>query len=509
MAVTVFIILKEGFVRKNLFAMLAFSLSVGAHAIETPSGADATALRLSPSGVGHVLMVPYYSTQNGNATLLSLLNTDEVNGKVVKLRFRGALNGDNVYDLQIFLAPGDMWTANVSRNAQGVSFLTTEDNSCTKPGGQMVNGTPFQTERLNPSDSEAERANGTREGYVEIITLADVPASTTGMYPLMALKDGKAICADAGGNTSWSALSKDLANEAAYAAHGLKPPTTGMSANWTIMNVPKALSWSGAATALEAHKDGVPAKGNLVYFPQTNEATLESHRFSADPLYAGETPAILPAFFDLPDLSTPYIVGADTAAAQADVVGDTLAARKLLNEFWTEPSILAETDWQLTMPTRRFALGVNYQTQRAPNLVRNSEVQKHFSTARVSLIGNTLCILSPSHVPRSRNSEKPVDPDGVVMGGVVWPRWLNCGVVSIQSINNPESVSRVLSADVALTYVDALFTNGWMRVDLAESDNSSGIPVIGNAFVQAMNPAIAPGTAGNFGVTWSHRFIQD
>ncbi|QNP47695.1 hypothetical protein [Diaphorobacter aerolatus] len=448
-----------------------------------------------------MLVVPYFTTQNGNATLLSLINTDRVRGKIVKARFRGALNGDNIYDFQIFLAPADMWTANLSQNADGLSFLTTEDKSCTKPRKQVINGTPFQTARLNPHVSDAERANGTREGYLEIITLADVPASESGVFPLMAVKKGEAPCADTATNGSWSALNVDLANVAAYAALGLQPPTTGITANWTVMNVPKALSWSGAATALEVHRDGVPAKGHVVYFPQVGGSRAGLQQLSADTVFANGIPAGIPAFFDLPDLSTPYFAGADTAAVQANAVGDALAVKKVVNEFWSDPAILAATDWQLTMPTRRFALGVDYGAEGGPALVRNGDVQKHFATAQVSLSNGALCLLSPEHRSGDRESNKT---------GMTADSWLHCGAASVESFNHAGArASVVLSASVAFDDIDTGYGNGWMRVNLAEPGNAVGIPVIGHAFVQAFNPAVAPGTAGNFGVTWPHRLFKD
>ena len=110
--------------KKNVLALSIATAVVGfagsAHAIGTIGGAaTATQLTFGDTGIGHMLLVPYFSTQNGNATLLSLVNTDTVNGKAVKVRFRGAKNSDDIFDFQVFLSPGDVWTANVSQNADG------------------------------------------------------------------------------------------------------------------------------------------------------------------------------------------------------------------------------------------------------------------------------------------------------------------------------------------------------------------------------------------------------
>ena len=58
--------------------------------------AIADELAVVPEGVGHILVVPYFTTQEGNVSLLNIVNTDTVNGKAVKLRYRGAANSDDI-----------------------------------------------------------------------------------------------------------------------------------------------------------------------------------------------------------------------------------------------------------------------------------------------------------------------------------------------------------------------------------------------------------------------------
>ena len=135
---------------------------------------NATALGISPAGIGHILMVPYFTAQNGNATLLSVVNTDAKNGKAVKVRFRGAANSDDLLDFQVFLSPGDVWTANVAKGADGRSVLTTADNSCTQPAIPAA-GAAFGTGRLPATFTAEQKAAQTLEGYVEIFNMADVP----------------------------------------------------------------------------------------------------------------------------------------------------------------------------------------------------------------------------------------------------------------------------------------------------------------------------------------------
>lgn len=145
------------------------------------------------TGVGHIWPCLTSRHQGTNTTLLNIVNTDTVNGKAVKLRFRGAANSDDIFDISIYLSPGDMWSANVSANGD-LSALTTSDTSCTLPSIADIKATNglFKTGRVNPTNNNAE----TREGYIEILNTADIPenTATTSLYTAIKHVAGKAPC---------------------------------------------------------------------------------------------------------------------------------------------------------------------------------------------------------------------------------------------------------------------------------------------------------------------------
>jgi hypothetical protein len=124
--------------------------------------------------IGTTNVVPYYSVQNGNTVALTITNNDQLNGKAVKVRFRGAAWSDDVLDFQVFLSPADVWTAAIVKNpttgeAQISTHGATGDKTCTLP--LDIVDQPFIADvRLAKSD-----IGGTLEGYVEIITTADIP----------------------------------------------------------------------------------------------------------------------------------------------------------------------------------------------------------------------------------------------------------------------------------------------------------------------------------------------
>src|SRR5690554_6768852 len=99
--------------KKNLLALsVAAALGAGASAANAYEA-------FGVEGTGNSLVIPYYTVQGGNNTLINIVNTDTENGKAVKVRFRGAERSDDVFDFQVFLSPDDMWTANVSMGPDG------------------------------------------------------------------------------------------------------------------------------------------------------------------------------------------------------------------------------------------------------------------------------------------------------------------------------------------------------------------------------------------------------
>ena len=522
--------------KKNVLALsvaaLVAGFAGGAHAITAvdTTGTNAVDLQFGNTGTGHMLVVPYFSTQNGNSTLLSIINTDTVKGKAVKVRFRGAANSDDIYDFQVFLSPGDVWTANVSAGADGKSFLTTDDASCTKPAKATLNSTPFVTSRLNPAASPEAKANNTREGYIEIFNMADIvkpTAPATNLYMSIKHVNGVAPCANiaanpltgAAGNTAWTDINTDTTVATLTApAIGMANPTTGLAANWTIINVPKAVAWSGSAAAIEAvTAGGVPSTGNVVYFPQTSTpiAAAAAALFTADPLLT-LVGGVQGALYDLPDMSTRY-AGALTPSAQAAALANAIAATSVMNEFWTEPTISAETDWVFSMPTRRYAAAVNYKAADPlipgavkPKAEYNLANAGHFAATNTALVGDKLCVSGITNAPWDREERQPATPDDVVIspsepGAPV----LFCGETSVLSFNNAgATTTAVLSANVAVKDIDVGYSNGWMLLNTPGAVAANGLPVLGQAFVSAFNPSVAEGTAGNFNVGWSHRFVR-
>lgn len=505
--------------KKSVLALsVAAVMGGGAGAV---SAQTADRLVFNPEGVGHILIVPYFSTQSGNATLLNIVNTDTVNGKALKVRFRGASNSDDVYDFQLFLSPSDVWTASITQGASGLARLTTSDRSCTVPAN--VNG-DFITSRLNPALSGDALANETREGYVEILNMGDIPsvAGTTSLwYATKHNAAGTAPC------------TRSILDNLTVSDDRLRNPTTGLMANWTIINVTQTTVWSGEAAAIEARtSDGVRGTGRNVYWPQRADPVGVSALLTvtADPLFLDG--AVTAAQYDIPDLSTPYVSTAciaNCAQVQANALSFAMAATRVAGEYLSTASINATTDWVVSKPTRRYYAAVDYtgSVSGGPVIIDNLNdngvpiavyYRRSTSTTTGNLqLGNAINGGKPYQACVQVNSvswwdreERAPDPEGPVIspGQPKQPPFL-CGEVSVLGINSPTSPLGASVARVNAT-LPSSFSEGWgllTALNPFAPYGNLGLPMLVTQFSKATNSAVSPGISGTFGANYPGRKI--
>ena len=563
--------------KKNVLALsiaamiggLGFAGAASAGVLNTvKTAADATALQLSEGGVGHMLLVPYYNVQNGNMTVLHVVNTDTVNGKAVKVRFRGAANSDDVMDFQVYMSPGDVWTAAVTADpATGVAQVQSADATCTIPA--LGNNTPqlFTTGRLDsvaaPYKSDAVKANGTREGYVEIFNMADIPRPAapveTDLYTLIKHVNKVAPCSTtAGAAALWAKVGKNYTVAADAAAAGFDTPTGGLMGDWYIINVPETTTFSGAATAVVAvDGSGASARGNFVHFPQIDTAVSSIgvtaiNDFTADPLLrtdavdAGGTTltvaSVAAGFYDLPDMSTPYL-SADIGAPknQAAALTSALAVTSVTNQYANDESISAKTDWVFSMPTRRYSVAANYEavtgsagatdtnvkyrlfSNLAPGAVTAaaSAQDEWFFAANTPIAtdgSGNICVIADGQ--RFWDREETT-AGAATQGPVFSPRTPGrvanvalCGETSVLVFK--DTGNSVLASSVARsTMTTGTYTNGWGVVQtdnpvasVPVTNGQQGLPLMGASFIKLTNPEAAPGLSGTYGITWPHRFTR-
>jgi hypothetical protein len=497
--------------KKRIIA-LSVAVALGGVAGTATAQNAAESLAFNPAGVGHILYVPYFSTQSGNVSAVSIVNTDTVNGKVLKLRFRGAANSDDVYDFQVFLSPGDVWSASIYNNG-GLSHLSTTDKSCTLPAN--VNGDFIITRTLGPA--AADRPGETREGYLEVLNMGDIVdwgGSYSDLYDATKHEDGVADCT--------SSVLTALTNENAW--EYMTYPTTGLMGNWIIINVDRKFSFSGPAATIEARdSSGFPGYGQLVYWDQRGIplTCAEANNNTADPLLrystnCATTPWVAGARYDLPDLSTPYAWGY-TPIQQAGLLSDSLATVEAAGEFYNVASVGAQTDWVVSFPTRRYLAAVRYTGSGAPAAVYNvdSVWNPYFTASNTAMgtaasgcktyqLGSTLGIGRVNFFDREETAT--VTDDIVISPGTPVSVSL-CGEVSVVGINATSAATSATFGALTRINVGNGFTEGWGSFTSIGTDlgfGLSGLPFLANQFTRVNNTV----TNEYYGWTFPARIVE-
>jgi len=429
---------------------------------------------------------------------------------VVKFRFRGAGNSDDLFDFQVLMSPGDVWTAAVTKDATtGKSKLTTTDKSCVLGLGDGS----FATIRTDPKKDAGE----TLEGYLEVINMADILTGSA-LYTATKHVNGVAPCTLTALD---AALGTDIANEAAAAARGLSNPTTGLVGDWILLNQANTAAWSGSATALEARDgSGAPADGRIVFWPQkfgtptfTSPTTLAN--VTADPLFnlpSASAPYVQYQLYDLPDLSTPYVNTVSNAAEQADLSTSRIAVTSVTNEFVTDDGIAAVTDWLFSQPTRRYSVAVDYtyNSSAGQAVFRVGGGSAHYNSSNTAYVASQrqACLNTTAAPQRNslfdREETTPGLADNPFVPSPNTPEAaqvvLLCGEANVYSINAGGTTdASALGAKVARGDITFAYTDGWGTWGMGNA--GYGVPVLGAAFLRASNGAV------NYGFAFPHKTV--
>jgi len=538
----------------SLASALALAATARAAVVGPASGmidgvAAATVLQANAGGIGHVNLVPYYTVLNGFDTYLNVTNTDTRNGKAVKVRFRTGANADTVFDFTLLLAPGDTWAAAVTRDsATGLPRLAPADTSCTLPAAIEQ---PFGTGRLAawPDRPLAAQAS---EGQVEILTMADIlPASALMTAITTPLNVASPPCT-AG---ALAVLSTDPLSYADARSKGLDVPTTGLFTQWTLINVPRAASYTGVAAAVEARTavNGTAGYGNVVFSPQTATplpmiGALREQ--TADPLLrgavtdnaaasgqslAGVSPDVGAVYSDLPDLSTPYLpawlgqLGAGVATRlQAHAVSKLFAAATVSNQYVVDPGIEAKTEWIFTFPTRRFNVAAkpatgeyrytNWTVDDGGAPLGQGTINYFVPVNMSPSDGPLVCMHAFRHqdlplMPASERNTSTLYTDraGHLAGNIssllspLGDFHRLCGTTSVTrfQLDAATDLKPLTGSHLTAAALRLLPKAGWVRLLTAYTGQPS-LPLIGFAALELFNSAATPGMAGTYGLTFLH-----
>jgi len=321
----------------------------------------ASAVNLNPDGLGQVLLYPYYTVNNNQQTLLSVVNTTNV-GKVVKVRFLEGYNSREVLDFNLYLSRFDVWTADVfalSDAGLGGDFagIFTTDHSCTDPaltatgtfdnsasGGSATQGFQqflnFKYTGSANADTGPTADSRTREGHFEMILMNDITIASA--------LDGDITHAQPAGippDCSVASLETDPGK-----VDPVLDPVTGLATtiadgglfgSAAVVNVSHGSFFSYNADAIDGFTyvglftpPGLltPTLGNV---NDLGAVTATSRVFANGALFTSIYP------------------GADIRSRTIDAVSSLFEAENVYNEYLTATNNSIGTDWVLTFPTKR------------------------------------------------------------------------------------------------------------------------------------------------------------
>ncbi len=472
----------------------------------------ANAVHLNPDGLGQVLLYPYYTVNNGQQTVLSVVNTAPV-AKALKVRFLEGYNSREVLDFNLFLSAYDVWTATIfalrddGKDSDAAGILT-RDRSCTAPlfsedGTNTTGGTPFVTFRefayLMPSDGGPTTIDRTREGHFEFITMADLSGSLATAV----------THAPPGGTPANCGAVRNLQGTEA----GLNIPTSGIFGGAGIVNGSQGTFYAYSADALDRFTQQVnfTATNNVLpNLANVNDGVgvVLGNRATANVFTGtGVTSSVYP--------------GPDARSRRVDAVSAIFTADSIYNEFQTATALGANSDWVVTFPTKAFYVDPFFigGTAAIPPFTRVYNGAVSAGVNRFSCVAVGLQIYDQEEkTPGATNPGFSPPPPGAPPSSLC----RETNVISFLNVATAPTSSGVLGSRL-ITNVNPAANGaaGWMRVNLdaatephallaAQNGNVfRGLPVTGfYAFnVVNANATVINGvqTLGNYAGVFNHR----
>jgi hypothetical protein len=447
----------------------------------------AQAVHLGADNQGQVLLYPYFTVQAKGTgsfdTYISIVNSDSVRGKAVKVRFLEGKNSKEILDFNLYLSPNDVWTGTVTRNASGDGMLTTTDKSCTAPaipssGVSFVNYAYASDLAVDPSMAR------TREGYLEVIQMGDLISGSalSGLTFANSLHSGgvPASCATI------------IARHTAGTSEPLDVPTGYLSGAGTILNPTEGTDISYTAVALDAYSD------------------------TANHTNTGNT---APSLGDVTPKVSTVLNGADTVntdwlgvAPSSIPVSAVLMRQQIVNEYAVAAAPVGlNTDWVITFPTKTDHVNVA-----APGAILPPFTQRMSATGACEPV----TVTAYDREEGKTSSGLQFSPTSAAAGNSL------CWEANVVSINTATVTSNVLAGVLTRKGLTVPYTEGYLNLTFNQTlvapvasttvtplggapvvgvDRTYvGLPMLGFSALSFVNTA----STANFGGLYDHRYIR-
>jgi len=470
-------------------------------------GAVQAGMHINDKGTGEALIYPFYSAQGGNDTYVHVVNTTNVT-KAVKVRFIEASNSQEVLDFNLYLSPEDEWAAVITRNGTtGGAMVRTVDNSCTVPelgtsvGGHsgtkttLANGKVQRDQnfvRFNYQGDVDNSIERTTAGYIEIIEMGQLDPNTG--LGADAVHNEAGVPNNCGNlRAAWNAGGTWVNNPAAQLLpwDGETSPSGGLWGYGVVINGADGTSVGYDAVAIDAFNDPEDAL-LLHYLPGDERPSLAQAQPTA-------------TIFDGNDAND-YVF-----PTGYDAVSALFMSANISNDYVVDPVINAQTNWVVTMPTKRFYVQGNTPVAPFTNVWSVKEGDDR-ETACESIGLEHWDREEAFTLVEGGFSPQPVEEDF---------EFQLCTEVSIIQFSRDTSEESVLHASDRIRYgFEPGYTEGWARISFDNLTSGSarslaaingdvfrGLPATGFAVINYQNGDL-DGVLSNYGAAVRHKSEQ-
>jgi hypothetical protein len=496
--------------RKNLTAAVLAGL-VGAAGI----AGSAQAVNQNPDGLGQVLIYPYYTTNGGNQTLLSVVNTTD-QAKAVKVRFLESENSAEVLDFNLYMSAYDVWVAAIA-DVEGTPTLFIPDSSCTVPylyGDGPLGVQPFLdfNYREDNGSTGIARAN---TGHFEMIEMGTLHNLDKGSAAAATHTSAgvPANCAQL--VAAWTDPDTNTPLDEGYWLNqsigqgpllDISAPSGGLFGGAAVVNSTAGTMYSYDAKALNGFSDSRLGDIGGLHSPPGNE---------------------------LPDLNsgdqnTGYIFLDDGNISSwsfengVDAVSYVFMHDAIMNEYNTEALLDANSEWVITFPTKRFYVfeSATPGIDTAPRDPFTDEWGTGDSAGSYDA-----CEAVVLDRVWDREEQDAQGPGGGPIPPVVSPSDPNdlptatpfslcyeTNVIRFGAQPDGLAATEILGATnwVNIDNEELGFENGWVRIDMRNTPVDL-IPQGGDGIFDGVSPRQSLGNLGGLPVTgfWVERFVNN
>jgi hypothetical protein len=339
--------------RKNLTAAVLAGLAGAAGIAGT-----AQAVNINPDGLGSVLIYPYYTSNGGNQTLLSVVNTSS-EAKAVKVRFLEGYNSREVLDFNMYMSAYDVWVAAIVDDGAGTPTLYIPDSTCTVPylfeqdsDGDGVGEQPFLPYAYTGDYADGGPSDISRaaEGHFEMIEMgtltndtARLPTHTSGGRLGSAEAATHVVTEDGPRPLDCQQLVDNWTGFVSGPGMWLEDPSLdidrqsgGLFGGAAVVNAGNGTMFSYDAQAIQGFDS---SDHDLHFVPGTIHPALNDGNREDATVFFGEPLAEA--------VTLEY-------SRSIDAVSAVFMKENIMNEFNVEAGLNALSEWVITFPTKNF-----------------------------------------------------------------------------------------------------------------------------------------------------------